>query len=275
VTPYRGVFINLPENERRRNGLLSNLSAAGIGSWYTHFPAIDGRAEAANVPTKLAPGALGLWLTHEKIVEQFADGTEHLHILEDDAVVAREAKSLLPMGLRNADQHLGDWDLIFTETFVPFELFETYRKMMQTFDAKRRFSYLDLTSCYASGMSSFFLNRKSIEKYAGLIKDKWSTGIPIDLHVRRLLRAKELRAFVTVPFLTSISAESNESGIRGQLDASRQVCDVFRRGFFVDADVNGLVDEMRRLTEGTAVSPLTQLYLSGYAFACSDRYVDF
>src|SRR5215813_2668430 len=203
--PYRGVFINLPENERRRKALLANLSAAGIDSWYTHVPAIDGRTEATNFTTKLNPGALGLWLTHEKIVESFGDASEHLHILEDDAVVARHSKSLLPMALRNADEHLGDWDLIFTETFVPFELFETYRKMMQTFDTKRRFSYLDLASCYASCMTSFFLNRRSIGKYARLIKGKWREEIPIDLHVRRLLRTKELRAFVTVPFLTSIS----------------------------------------------------------------------
>lgn len=275
MTPYRGVFINLPENERRRTALLSNLSAAGISTWYAHFPATDGRTAAASVSTKLSPGALGLWLTHEKIAEKFGDGSEHLHILEDDVVVAGEAKSLLPMALQNADQNLGDWDLIFTETFVPFELFETYRKMMQTFDAKRRFSYLDLASCYASCMTSFFLNRKSIGKYASLIKGKWTAGLPIDLYVRRLLRTKELRAFVTVPFLTSISAENNQSDIRGPLDASRQVCDVFRRGFFVDADVNGLLAEMRRLTEGTTVSPLTELYFNGYAFSCSDRYVDF
>lgn len=275
MTPYRGVFINLPENERRRKALLANLSAAGIDSWYTHFPAIDGRTEATNFTTKLNPGALGLWLTHEKIVQSFGDGSEHLHILEDDAVVARHAKSLLPMALRNADKHLGDWDLIFTETFVPFELFETYRKMMQTFDARGRFSYLDLAPWYASCMTSFFLNRKSVGKYAALIKGKWSAGVPIDLYVRRLLRSGELRAFVTVPFLSSISPENNQSSIRGELDTSRQVCDVFRRGFFVDADVKGLLDEMRRLTEGVGVSPLTQLYLSGYAFSCSDRYVEF
>jgi len=275
VTPYRGVFINLPEHERRRKALLANLSAAGIDSWYTHVPAIDGRTEVPNFETKLSPGALGLWLTHEKIVESLGDRTKHLHILEDDAVVARHSRSVLPTALRNADEQLGDWDLIFTETFVPFELFETYRKMMRNYDARRRFSYLDLAPCYASGMTSFFLNRKSIGKYAALIKGKWSAGVPIDLYVRRLLRAGDLRAFVTVPFLTSISPENNQSSIRGALDTSRQVCDVFRRGFFVDADVNALCDEMRRLTEGAGVSPLTQLYLSGYAFSCSDRYVDF
>jgi len=274
-TPYRGVFINLTENERRRNALAANLSAAGIGSWYTQFPAIDGRAEAANFPTKLDPGALGLWLTHEKIVEEFRDGTEHLHILEDDIVVASDAKRLFPMALQSADQNLGDWDLIFTETFVPFELFETYRQLMQKFDAKGQFSYLDLTSVYASSMTSFFLNRRSIDKYAKLINGKWSIGFPIDIYVRQLLRKRELRAFVTVPFLSSISAENNQSSIRGEIDMSRRVCDVFRRGFFVGADLNELVKEMRGLTQDTAASPLMQLYLSGYAFSRSDKYVDF
>lgn len=275
MQPYRGVFINLAEDERRRNALLSNLSAAGISSWYTHFPAINGRAEATNVPTKLDPGALGLWLTHEKIVEKYGGGTEHLHILEDDVVVASDATTLFPMALQTVDQHFGDWDLLFTETFVPFEFFETYRGMMQLFHKKRQISYLDLTSCYAACMTSVFLNRKSIEKYAKLIKGKWSIGIPIDLYLRRLLRKRELRAFVTVPFLSSISPESNQSNIRGQLDMSRRVYDVFRRAFFVGADLNELVEEMRRLTRDTTASPLIQLYLTGYAFYRSDKYVSF
>ena len=275
MTPYRGLFINLAQSEARRNALLSSLSVAGISAWYTHVPAIDGKGQAANLATQLDAGELGLWLTHEKIVEEFSGSAEHLHILEDDVVVAKEAKRLLPMALESADRNFGDWDLLFTETFVPFELFETYRQRMQVFHQRARIAYLDLASCYASCMTSFFLNRNSIEKYAGLIRDKWSVGIPIDLFLRRLLRKRELRALVTVPFLSSISAENDQSNIRGELDMSRRVYDVFRRGFFIDADLNALVQEMGRLTGGAAVSALTQLYLSGYAFYRSDRYVSF
>lgn len=275
MAPYRGVFINLAEDERRRDALRANLSAAGIDSWYTRFPAINGAVEAADLPTKLDRGALGLWLTHEKIAETFSDGAEHLHVLEDDVVVASDAKSLFAMALQAADRHFGDWDLLFTETFVPFKFFETYRKGMQDFHDKGRPSYLDLASCYASGMTSFFLNRKSIGKYAKLIKSKWSIGTPIDLYLRQLLRNGELRAFVTVPFLSSISAENDRSSIRGQVDISRRVCDVLRRGFFVGADLNALAEEMRILTRDTTASPLIRLYLSGYAFYCSDEYVSF
>ena len=281
MTPYRGVFINLAEDERRREALLSNLASAGIASWYAHVRAIDGRIEAANHPTALDPGALGLWLTHEKIAEDSSGGTEHLHILEDDAVVASDARLLFPKALRIADRRLGDWELLFTETFVPFALFETYRKAMERFHAKGQLSYLELASCYTSGMTSFFINRKSIDKYAGLIKGKWRLGIPIDLYLRQFMRSGRLRALVTVPFLSSVSAHNNQSNIRGPLDVSRRVCDVFRRGFFVGADLDELVEEMVRLTGRTggaapkAAAPLMQLYLSGYAFSRSDRFVDF
>jgi GR25 family glycosyltransferase involved in LPS biosynthesis len=275
LTPYRGLFINLPQNERRRNALLSNLASAGITAWYTHLPAVDGRAEMAHFPTKLDPGALGLWLTHQRIVEEFRGSTEHLHIVEDDVVVAKDARRLFRMALKSADQSFGDWDLLFTETFVPFELFDTYRERMDVFRAKGLVSYLDLASCYASCMTSFFLNRNSIDKYARLIKDQWRTGIPIDLYLRRLLRKGELRALVTVPFLSSVSDDKDQSDIRGPLDASRRVYDVFRRGFFIDADLDELIQEMRRLTADTIVSPLTQLYLAGYAFYRSDKYESF
>jgi hypothetical protein len=231
--------------------------------------------EAAGSSTNLAPGALGLWLTHEKIVEELAETTAHLHIIEDDVIVARRAGDLFSRVLEGADRQLGHWDLLFTETFVPLRAFGAYRHAMERYFDTGEASFFDLSSYYAAGTTSFFLNRSSLARYAALIKGRWSAGLPIDIHLRQLIRDGELAAYVTIPFLSSISMQDEHSNIRGNLDTSRRICNVLRRGFFIDADLSGLVSQMKQLTHGVSVSPLVQLYLHAYAASASDKWENF
>jgi hypothetical protein len=138
--PYRGLFINLAESERRRNAMLSNLSDAGIASWYTPFPAVNGAAEAARSSTKLAAGALGLWLTHENIVDEFGDGTEHLHIMEE--TLSWLTMQEICFESCKAQINILAIDLL-TETFVPFTP-DVYRRALKVSLRKGRLT-LDLT----------------------------------------------------------------------------------------------------------------------------------
>lgn len=270
---FKGVYINLERNRKRRAGMERQFADAGAHPLYERFPAVDGKAVAADLTTTLDPGSLGLWLTHEQIVDSHAGAGRHLHVLEDDAVLPGNAGELFHQALRHADGKLGEWDLLFTETMVPFELYRMYAEPMARHGRDGQFTYLDLAPCYMACMSSFFVNRNSIGKYGRLIKGKWTLGMPVDMYVRRLIREKQLRAHVTVPFMTSISAESDQSDIRGELDRSHRVYDVFRRGFYLEADRPALLREMKALTEGTALGPLEGLYLGGLAFYLSDRWV--
>ncbi len=272
---YEGFYINLEQNEKRRRFLERHLDDIGAISRYRRFQAVDGRHVCSNFPTKLDPGSLGLWLTHENIIETHASTGKHLHILEDDSLLAKNAVSLFEQALQHADKNLEGWDLLFTETMVPFDAFRIYADLMTEYGRTHRHAYLDLAPLYLACMSSFFINKSSLAKYFGLIKGKWSLGTPIDMYVRQLIRKKQLKAYVTVPFMTTLSPESNSSDIRGDLDMSHRVYDVFRRGFFQEADLDSLRKEMQALTQGTTVSPLAGLYLNAMVFYLSDRWVRF
>lgn len=272
---FRGFYINLERNQRRRDAFLRQLEASRIAHLYERFPAVDGSAIAGHYDTRLDAGSLGLWLAHENLIEMCRHQESHLHILEDDAMLPANAGQLFDQALAHVEAAFPEWDLLFTETFVPFELFRVYAEPMKLHTKENRFSHLDLAPYYMACLSSFFLNRKSIEKYGRLIKGQWRLGTPIDMYVRRLIREKQLRAYVTVPFMTSLSAESDQSDIRGELDRSHRVYDVFRRGFYVEADRSALLREMKVLTEGTAIGPLEGLYLNALVFYLSDRWVGF
>jgi hypothetical protein len=274
---YRGLFLNLDRNEKRRESLTRHLADLGLSARYQRFPAVDGRAVAAQYPTMLDPGNLGLWLSHERIAQAHGSGDAHLHILEDDAILARDAVPIFERALAQADAQLGGWDLIFTDVLVPLntDVFRLFADKVWTYTRSRQYVLLDLAQINFACTSSLFLNRFSIGKYASLLAGGWSLGLPIDLYLRQLVHEGRLKAYVTVPFMTSVSRDSLDSDIRGSVEGSRRVCEVLRRAFFQEADWHALSAEMSELTQGAAIPPLAALYLQAEGFSMSDQWVPF
>jgi hypothetical protein len=66
---YQGFFINLDRNETRRQALTKHLEERGALARYRRIGAVDGRAVAHEYPSKLDPGALGLWLSHARMLQ--------------------------------------------------------------------------------------------------------------------------------------------------------------------------------------------------------------
>ena len=274
---YQGYFINLAKNEARRASLTRNLQEVGLADRYQRCDAVDGRTVVPSQPTKLDPGNLGLWLSHEKILETNPTPAGHLHIIEDDAMLSRDAAHAFEMMLNVADTRVVEWDLVFTDIYVAIQPEPVHQmiKQMESYAETKNQNLVSLARAQFASTSSMFINKASVGKYAGLISGKWTEGLPIDLYIRALVHHGLLKAFVTVPFLTSLSRESLQSDIRGTVDHSRSVFEVLRRSFFVDADHAALSVEMEELTRSAKVSPLANLFLSAERFMLSDQWVPF
>jgi hypothetical protein len=210
---YTGIFLNLSRNEKRRAALTRHLADVGASSRYQRVEAVDGRAVAHAYNTTLDPGNLGLWLSHEYLSHTYNAPGFHLHIIEDDVVFARNAVKVLEGVLQHADAQLGPWDLLFTDIFVPISLdiFRLFSQKMQVYAQSRSYSLVDLATIGFACTSSVLINKSSVAKYASLISGKWALGMPIDLYLRRLVHQRQLKAYVVVPFPTSISRESIDS----------------------------------------------------------------
>jgi len=275
---YQGFYINLERNEVRRRALAEHLDEIGATSRYQRIEAVDGRAVAHQFETKLDPGNVGCWLSHLKILEANRGSTTHLHIIEDDTIFARNAVNVFDTLLPFADAKLDSWDLIFTDIYVTPADGMACRDLNRTMKGNqtaKTVGLMDLEHVTFAATSSYFVNWRAIEKYTALMSVPGVDGLPIDLYLRRLVGQKALKAYVTVPFLTSVSRDSSQSDISGQRDLSRAVFDVFRRAFFQDADLPSLNAEMQQLLQGIAPSPLEMIYLKSMLFILSDQYVDF
>jgi hypothetical protein len=84
-----------------------------------------------------------------------------------------------------------------------------------------------------------------------------------------------LNAYATLPFATSVSEKASDSDIRGNLDRSRQVLNVYRRAWFKNADFPALSEELRRLSADAKVTPMTDCYIQAARFVLSDQWVGF
>lgn len=275
---YYGYYLNLDSNTDRRDTLEAHLDLVGAAGRYRRFPAVNGREAAVARPEKLRPGSLGLWLTHENLLAAHAGSDRHLHIIEDDARLPRDAVARFDALLENADRQLPDWEVLFTETFVPFDpqVFQTFARHSAAGRKTGKAVFADLKTLFLAGATSMFLNRNAIAKFDALTRNQWRRGHPRDMYLRHLIRSGQLKAHVTLPFLTTYSPEQgNASDIRGQLDASHRMTDCYRRSFFIEEDLAALRQEMAALGQGMRHDLHSRIYLDMLAFSLSDRWEPF
>jgi GR25 family glycosyltransferase involved in LPS biosynthesis len=274
---FRGLFMNLDRNQARLASMAQHLVDVGMAGRYQRFPAVDGRTLGPEYVTKLDRGNLGLWLSHERLLAANKSSDAHLHVLEDDALLPKDAEVCFAKLLAGVEKGFPDWDMIFTDVLVnlEFPLFQLIAKCKKSYLQMGQLTCFPLKDILFSCAASFFISRKSIDKYLRLIEGRWTEGMPVDIHLRNLINQGSLNAYVTLPFATSLSENADESDIRGGLDLSRKVLNLYRASLFKDADLDHLAKELRRLTASTKVSDLAECYLEAAKFALSDQWIHF
>jgi GR25 family glycosyltransferase involved in LPS biosynthesis len=275
---YRGFFINLDRNQKRRESVMRNLAEAGLSDVYERVPAIDGRALGSEYVTPLSPGNQGLWLTHERLMRANLSSDVHLHVIEDDALLPADAKHCLNDMLDRADGHLKSWDLIFTDIFLQLEVscFQLLSQAKDQYRHDRTLNFFPMKYLLGfAGTSSIFFNKKSIGKYLNLLSGNWTKGLPIDFYLRSLVKQQLLDAYITMPFLTSLTVNTYESDIGNPMDLSQKVLNLYRLAAYKDANLTEMAEEMRKLTANSTVPTYAGLFLDTVTFLLSDRYINF
>jgi hypothetical protein len=275
---YDGFFINLARSHERRATLQAHLEQLGLGSRYRRFDAVDGQTESVPRVPGLSPAAVGCWLSHLGLLSSRRGAGRHVHIIEDDIVLAGDAARLLDQIVQIADARLGRWDMLFTDVYVPLDI-PTHRlflAQLTEFERTAAASFVDLAGIAFAGFTSYFVNWRSIDKVVALVTRGLKSGQPIDVHVRNLAARHQLRAHVTLPFLSCPAPIGlKASDIRGAVDRSRQVCDTYRRGFFIDANRLCLLADLRQVVADTSVDESTELFLQALRFSLSNQWTLF
>jgi hypothetical protein len=248
--PFSGRYINLDASTQRRERLEQQLRALGIERAYTRFAAVDGM-RTSGVPGTISRREYGCFASHARLLREACSGSQHLHVLEDDALLSPE---FLPVvrGVINQGV-LDEFDLLFTDVFVswdPLQIasLERARRRHTSVDPHSgRESLTGVTVFNLHGKrlactTSYFVAHRSLGRVAELLEGALAAGPrePVDLTLRELVDRGTLKAACVVPFVTSIALEAAAgSTIHGQLigpELSRLACSLVRHTYFVRPD---------------------------------------
>lgn len=234
--PYRGAYINLDRSTKRRDAMEAQLYRLGLH--YEQFQAVDGYALEDN-----PSGERGALLSHQRLLA-LCDHREHLHVLEDDAVLARRAGSVVQWAI---DTGLVErFDLLFTDTVLPptLQFYQYVKKLyddaciVRDMDGSAVQMRLELIDYYA-GASSYVVNRRSMRRVASMLADELyehDDPSPIDMVFRDRIADGSLNVGCLFPFVTTIQPGITYDTVRSRDGLSDFAMDVIRHSFFVECD---------------------------------------
>ncbi len=254
---YVGYYINLDRSADRRAAMEAQLARLNLADRYRRFAAVDGDTLGVT-SARLSAGELGCFTSHYRLLQENVDSAAHLHVIEDDAVLAGCTGPVVQKIATSA--LIEDHDLLFTDMAVPVD-FKFYREARIRYERQIRrgtdggattiqLSFFPYVSCTAS----YLVNRRSIGLVCDILGRELERGPtePIDVVLRGEVAEGKLRAKCLFPFITSIALGKFQNTVvrdaRDQL--SDLMVDLVRHSFFVECDQTATLALAEQLLEG-------------------------
>jgi GR25 family glycosyltransferase involved in LPS biosynthesis len=255
---YQGIYINLARSRDRDASVQSQLQSLGWQDRYERFEAVDGKTIPQADSITLSQAELGCWLSHLHLLDRYRSRATHLHVVEDDV----KFHSLLPKAFSGPAEAF-DWDLMFTDVYfhpVPTpEQFYQFQQAMLNYRQDGRVAVLSLQAIRFTGSTSYFVHRDRIGKVFEVLNDGWKNNQPLDLFIQSMVEQQRLRAFVMLPFFTTIGDLNIDSTV-GHQGPILETLNLFRKAFYVDADQDALYRESLQCGADQSPAALLGLY---------------
>jgi hypothetical protein len=276
---YVGYYINLDRSADRRAAMDAQLARLNLTERYRRFAAVDGDKLGVSSP-KLTAGELGCFTSHYRLLQQNLGSATHLHIIEDDVVLAGCTALVVQQIVGSA--MIDDHDLLFTDMALPVD-FHFYREARIRYERQFRrgadgaatsiqLSFFPYLSCTAS----YLVNRRSIGLVCDILGHELKRGVedPIDIVLRGKVAEGKLRAKCLFPFITSVApGRFANTVVRGERDQlSDLAVDLVRHAFFVDCDRSATLGLAEQRLAGTEAGFHGRLLSVVLAFMLSDAF---
>jgi hypothetical protein len=257
---FQGYYINLSSSIDRDAEMQRQLNALGMSGQYQRFEAVSGAESPQLLQTSLPPGHLGCWLSHQAVWARGKAANRHVHVLEDDAVLA----PFLVTALKGIELDEDSWDLLFTDVYfhpppTP-EQFVRLRQWRRAFADSRKITLADLRYLPFTGTTSYLVNRRSIDKLMALVDGQWKQNKTLDVHLQGLVREGRLRALVTIPFLSGLGS-CNVDSTTGSQGPALEALNAFREALYYQADLDEIYARISPCDCSGNTEPFLGIYL--------------
>lgn len=257
-----GRFINLSRSHERRANMQSHLNALGLSAVYERFEAVEGAQAPERFESQLGTGHLGCWLSHQRLWEEAAGLGEGqaMHILEDDARLHPHCHRVVGEIAANHQ----DWDLLFTDVFwhpppTPLQWAKLCSAIAQ-YRAHQTVSVQTLKGWRTTGSSSYLVSPRGAQALLKHLNQRWREGTTVDVCIDQLIQEEQLKAWVVMPFLSTLSTDHAVS-TTGEEGPAVDAISAFRMACYVDADPSALLTGHAGASLAEQDAPFLTLYL--------------
>ena len=276
---YCGYYINLDRSTDRRAAMEAQLARLGLTQRYLRFVAIDGAETGFASPT-LTNSEFGCFASHHMLLRQHRDTTEHLHIVEDDVVLATRTAEFVEWIIESG--MLNDYDLLFTDMAVPADaVFCRGASSRYKADIRRaedgtatnvRFTAIPYFSCAAS----YLVSPGSVGLICDMLGQELERGAggPIDTFIHTKAVEGKLRVKCLFPFITSITPGRFTSTIRPDDFDKRSLLavDLLRHSFFVECDLTATLGTAEQWVPDQGAGLRDRLFARVLGFIATDEF---
>jgi GR25 family glycosyltransferase involved in LPS biosynthesis len=268
------LYINLDGAHVRRAALEANFAACKGPGWsLKRMRAV----EVGDIARNLPPGRIrdvekAVYLSHTRAVETTLPATGHALIVEDDALFGPESCERIDSACAAFPEDA--WDMLFTDiTFVEAHVMTRFFSIRRELAKSGEEMLIPLREFAFTGASSYVVNRRFRERWLELLRAQAPLDMPIDLYMRAQVQAGNVRAFVTFPFVTSLTAEGDLSQYQpGDAAVTDTVWNAFRRFCWLHRDIGAALAPVERLGEDFT-DPEARAFATLLGAALSDKMV--
>jgi GR25 family glycosyltransferase involved in LPS biosynthesis len=285
MSKLAGFYINLDRSNERRAHMDTMLAKLGVTNVYARVPAIEGAALAPS-ESPLKPGELGCFLSHLKALKAVPGGDTAAHVMEDDVILS--PRVLQAAGI--FERAFETFDIVFTETFVGFDLMDL-RFYLDAFkrataQAQPTFRMLDISRKPFAGATSYYVAPRAVAKLVAAEEAALAAGpkLPIDIALRLLANAGQIRAGVVFPFMSTIRLEDIANTTIAERAAQAKnpavlAAMLLRYAFYIDSDIadyaRRFLDQIPAPAAPASGDPRRDLIMKIASFVLSDEFRTF
>ena len=266
-------YINLDEAKQRRYQVEAQLKKyAEKNEEIVRIAAISPTSkEVITRKGRTRDSQKSVYLSHLMALKRAAQTQEPTLIVEDDV-------RLLPQTLPNLKSILNNlpktgWDILFTDIIVTtLENIKFFHKITESQRVAKKIRIQNLQKLIYAGATSYVANPNSIHKLITQLEAPRRQDSPWDMTLRYLIHKQKIKGFVTVPFLTTVTNEANNS--ENQLTSTKvtdQVWNATRQLLTAPDERNKVEAEIEEIFEGLTQQQKTIAKLMGCYL--SDRFV--
>lgn len=209
-TGVSGRIINLDTAVERWGRMEAQIQGLGWSESHRRQPALTASTAEAQTLGLRNGGELGLWRTTTALLEQWLQEEPTpdavLHVLEDDAILHPNLPKLIDL-LRQTSPRL---DVLFSEAFLTPSLYRSFRRLERQRQIDGSAALLINGGQYLAGCSSYLMSRDGARRLLDSMRGKEQSGLlqPVDMHLRKQIRESGLIAAISLPFFSTISADT-------------------------------------------------------------------